>query len=212
MIDLSSRESGESRSRARRGPARARGACQGEGEGERRPRLGTGDPRRRWRSRFYSRTRSDEASADSRLGPADVGRCRRSRGRRPGKLSAIVAAGAELATGRRRIDSWLYKVALNLCYDRLRRRREIATAEPPVGTDPAPDPEATLLGREIGGRIDARPAGASTQTARSDCPGAFSRDCRQRCCTDNGDQRRSSGEPSRPWATRFATRFGGFAR
>ncbi len=57
--------------------------------------------------------------------------------------------------GGARIDSWLYKVTLNLCYDRLRRRREIATAEPPVGTDPAPDPEATLLGREIGGRIDA---------------------------------------------------------
>jgi RNA polymerase sigma factor (sigma-70 family) len=33
--------------------------------------------------------------------------------------------------GGARFDTWLHRVALNLCYDRLRRRREIATDAPP---------------------------------------------------------------------------------
>jgi RNA polymerase sigma factor (sigma-70 family) len=56
--------------------------------------------------------------------------------------------------GGARIDSWVYKVALNLCYDRLRRRREIPTAEPPERTDPAPDQEAVLFTKSIAARID----------------------------------------------------------
>src|SRR5262245_39013877 len=34
-------------------------------------------------------------------------------------------------TGEARFDTWLHRVALNLCYDRLRRRREIPTEDPP---------------------------------------------------------------------------------
>jgi RNA polymerase sigma-70 factor (ECF subfamily) len=33
--------------------------------------------------------------------------------------------------GEARFDTWLHRVALNLCYDRLRRRRELAFADPP---------------------------------------------------------------------------------
>ena len=33
--------------------------------------------------------------------------------------------------GQAKFDTWLHRVALNLCYDRLRRRREIATETPP---------------------------------------------------------------------------------
>jgi RNA polymerase sigma-70 factor (ECF subfamily) len=40
--------------------------------------------------------------------------------------------------GAARFDTWLHRVALNLCYDRLRRRREIATESPPDQLDPAP--------------------------------------------------------------------------
>jgi RNA polymerase sigma-70 factor (ECF subfamily) len=36
-----------------------------------------------------------------------------------------------------KFDTWLHRVALNLCYDRLRKRREQPTAEPPDQTDPA---------------------------------------------------------------------------
>jgi RNA polymerase sigma-70 factor (ECF subfamily) len=42
-------------------------------------------------------------------------------------------------------DAWLYRVALNLCYDRLRRRRETAMAEPPERVDPGPGPDHGLL-------------------------------------------------------------------
>jgi RNA polymerase sigma-70 factor (ECF subfamily) len=44
-------------------------------------------------------------------------------------------------TGRARFDTWLYGVALNLCRDRLRRRKEIYTAEPPETADPGPLPD-----------------------------------------------------------------------
>ena len=39
--------------------------------------------------------------------------------------------------GGTRLDTWLHRVALNLCYDRLRRRRERPVAEPPDQVDPA---------------------------------------------------------------------------
>lgn len=40
--------------------------------------------------------------------------------------------------GRARFDTWLYRVTLNLCYDRLRRRREITMDTMPEVADPAP--------------------------------------------------------------------------
>ncbi len=40
--------------------------------------------------------------------------------------------------GRARLDTWLHIVALNLCRDRMQRRRETAMAEPPDQSDPAP--------------------------------------------------------------------------
>lgn len=52
-------------------------------------------------------------------------------------------------------DSWLYRVALNLCYDRLRRRRETIVATPPDRVDPAPPPDAALDERADQQRISA---------------------------------------------------------
>ena len=46
--------------------------------------------------------------------------------------------------GTARVDTWLHRVTLNLCYDRLRRRREVVVAEVPETADPAPGPEAVL--------------------------------------------------------------------
>jgi RNA polymerase sigma-70 factor (ECF subfamily) len=46
--------------------------------------------------------------------------------------------------GRAPFDAWLYRVALNLCYDRLRRRREKCVAVPPDQVDPAPAPDQAL--------------------------------------------------------------------
>jgi RNA polymerase sigma-70 factor, ECF subfamily len=50
--------------------------------------------------------------------------------------------------GPARFDTWLHTVALNLCRDRLRRRREVPGEAPPDPVDPAPGAEAALLARE----------------------------------------------------------------
>ncbi len=43
---------------------------------------------------------------------------------------------------RARLSTWLHRVALNLCFDRLRQGRLITLAEPPERPDPALDPAA----------------------------------------------------------------------
>jgi len=63
--------------------------------------------------------------------------------------------------GRARLSTWLYRVASNLCIDRLRKRREVAL---PEGYD-APDPDARSDGGlgdrqlrdRVRGAIDALP-------------------------------------------------------
>lgn len=57
--------------------------------------------------------------------------------------------------GKAKFDTWLHRVALNLCYDRLRRRREVPTGTPPDGPDPGPAPDRGLLAAETGLRVDA---------------------------------------------------------
>ena len=57
--------------------------------------------------------------------------------------------------GGARFDTWLHRVALNLCYDRLRRRREIPTDAPPERPDEGPAPDRGLLAAETGARVDA---------------------------------------------------------
>jgi RNA polymerase sigma-70 factor (ECF subfamily) len=52
-------------------------------------------------------------------------------------------------------DTWMHRVALNLCYDRLRRRRETPTSEPPDRADPAPDAERGMQTAELGARVEA---------------------------------------------------------
>jgi RNA polymerase sigma factor (sigma-70 family) len=49
--------------------------------------------------------------------------------------------------GEARFDTWLHRVALNLCYDRLRRQREEPVDEAPEEVDPAPTPEVELESR-----------------------------------------------------------------
>lgn len=57
--------------------------------------------------------------------------------------------------GQARFDTWLHRVALNLCYDRLRRRREVVTSEPPEQVDPGPAPDAGLIGADLSRRVEA---------------------------------------------------------
>jgi RNA polymerase sigma factor (sigma-70 family) len=58
--------------------------------------------------------------------------------------------------GAAKIETWMHRVALNLCYDRLRRRRE--SADPDVGinvADNAPMPSEVWLARQRTARVDA---------------------------------------------------------
>jgi RNA polymerase sigma factor (sigma-70 family) len=57
--------------------------------------------------------------------------------------------------GKARFDTWLHRVALNLCYDRLRRRREVLTDTMPDRADPGPSPDQRLQTAELGARVDA---------------------------------------------------------
>ncbi len=57
--------------------------------------------------------------------------------------------------GTARFDTWMHRVALNLCYDRLRRRREIPTADPPDRPDPADLPDRGLEQADLAVRVDA---------------------------------------------------------
>jgi RNA polymerase sigma factor (sigma-70 family) len=57
--------------------------------------------------------------------------------------------------GEARFDTWLHRVALNLCYDRLRRRRELAFADPPDRADDGPAPDRGLQAADTGRRVGA---------------------------------------------------------
>jgi len=58
-------------------------------------------------------------------------------------------------TGQAKFDTWLHRVALNLCYDRLRRRREIPTEAPPERPDEGPPPDRALEAHDTGKRVGA---------------------------------------------------------
>jgi RNA polymerase sigma-70 factor (ECF subfamily) len=55
--------------------------------------------------------------------------------------------------GAARFDTWLHRVALNLCYDRLRRRRELVTDSPPERPDEGPAPDRGLMAQDTSRRV-----------------------------------------------------------
>lgn len=57
--------------------------------------------------------------------------------------------------GAGRFDTWMHRVALNLCYDRLRRRREDLTDDPPDQPDPSPNAEVLLQRRDTSASVQA---------------------------------------------------------
>lgn len=57
--------------------------------------------------------------------------------------------------GGAKFDTWMHTVALNLCRDRLRRRRETPTDEPPDLVDPGSGAEAGLMGQQRAARVEA---------------------------------------------------------
>ncbi|AOB32703.1 RNA polymerase subunit sigma [Bordetella sp. H567] len=57
--------------------------------------------------------------------------------------------------GSARFDTWLHRVAMNLCYDRLRGRREDPVEDWPEHPDPGPGPDAVVEARTRDRRIQA---------------------------------------------------------
>lgn len=57
--------------------------------------------------------------------------------------------------GAAKFDTWLHRVVLNLCYDRLRRRREQPTAEPPERVDPSEGADRKLESDQASRRVQA---------------------------------------------------------
>jgi len=55
--------------------------------------------------------------------------------------------------GQARFDTWLHRVGLNLCYDRLRRKRETPVDHIPEMVDDSPAPDRGLLAAETGARV-----------------------------------------------------------
>ncbi len=60
---------------------------------------------------------------------------------------------AQWKPGKARFDTWLHRVALNLCYDRLRKSRRL-THDPPDRPDEGPGPDRGLLAQDVGRRVD----------------------------------------------------------
>ena len=59
------------------------------------------------------------------------------------------------AAGKAKFDTWLHRVALNLCYDRLRRRREIPTDAMPERRDEGAAPDRGLVAADVGMAVNA---------------------------------------------------------
>ncbi|MFM0204990.1 RNA polymerase sigma factor [Paraburkholderia fungorum] len=57
--------------------------------------------------------------------------------------------------GEAKVDTWVHRVALNLCYDRLRGRREVPHDDLPDEIDPAALPDAMLETRDRDERVRA---------------------------------------------------------
>lgn len=55
--------------------------------------------------------------------------------------------------GGARFDTWLHRVVLNLCYDRLRKRREDLPGTLPDHADPGAAPDAGLIETDISDRV-----------------------------------------------------------
>lgn len=57
--------------------------------------------------------------------------------------------------GTQTLDAWMHRVAVNLCFDRLRRRRDTPTAVLPEVADEGPTPERRVLSMAVADRVAA---------------------------------------------------------
>lgn len=56
--------------------------------------------------------------------------------------------------GRAKFETWMHRVALNLCYDRLRKKREVTGDDVPEVPDESASPARALHQRELAERVN----------------------------------------------------------
>jgi len=56
--------------------------------------------------------------------------------------------------GQAKYATWMHRVTLNLCYDRLRKKREVAMEEVPEKIDDSPTPAQALHESQVAQRVD----------------------------------------------------------
>jgi len=56
--------------------------------------------------------------------------------------------------GRAKFETWMHRVALNLCYDRLRKRREVTGGDIPEPIDGSAGPGEALHQKEVAARVN----------------------------------------------------------
>ena len=102
--------------------------------------------------------------------PADARRRHGGRGRDAGGDAQALALAPDWEEGRGALGTWLYRVAANLCIDRLRRRRETTAVAVPEVADEAPGAQRMLEA--------ARPRRRRSRRRSPRCPsGSGSRSC-----------------------------------
>lgn len=66
----------------------------------------------------------------------------------------VCTAAAGWRPGQARFETWMHRVALNLCYDRLRRRKPVALDDAPEPVDEAPRPGDGLARAELAAAVE----------------------------------------------------------
>lgn len=61
---------------------------------------------------------------------------------------------ANWEAGRAKVETWMYRVTLNLCYDRLRKKREVLGDEMPELEDERAGPGEALHEKELAARVN----------------------------------------------------------
>jgi len=67
----------------------------------------------------------------------------------------VWAAAPRWKLGSARFSTWLHRVAMNLCLDRIAKKREATTDDLPEVADPRPDPGAALHDADLAGHVRA---------------------------------------------------------
>jgi len=65
----------------------------------------------------------------------------------------VWSAAPRWRTGQARFTTWLYRVAMNVCLDRIARKREMPAEDLPEPADPRPEPSDALHAAEVAGHV-----------------------------------------------------------